>query len=180
MTDKAPKRYHPLQVTLHWLVVILVFALFIVGKSMSGQPNDAAKLTPLALHMGVGILTLIVIVFRFVMRMRLPKPEHVTAGNPLFDWIGKAVHYALYLAVFLMAVSGISLSLQAGLAPIVFGGSGASLPADLYDFTARVLHGFIAPALLLLVLLHVGAALYHQLALKDNLLARMWYGKESR
>ncbi len=27
------------------------------------------------------------------------------------------------------------------------------------------------------VIVHVGAAFYHQLALKDNLLARMWYGK---
>jgi cytochrome b561 len=176
MKQGTNKRYHPLQVTLHWLVVFLIFAAFVIGKSMSGQPNDAAKLTPLALHMTVGIITLLVIVFRFVMRMRLPKPEHVTAGNPFFDWIGKMVHYALYLLVFLMAVSGLSLSMQAGLAPVVFGGSGI-LPADFYDFAARTLHGFIAPALVLTVLLHVGAAFYHQIVLKDNLLARMWYGK---
>jgi cytochrome b561 len=177
MTANSPKRYHPLQVTLHWLVVLLVFALFIVGKSMSGQPNDAEKLTPLALHMSIGILTLVVIVFRFVMRMRLPKPTHASTGNVFLDWVGKVVHYALYLLVFLMAVSGMSLSMQAGLVPIIFGGSGASLPTDFYDFAARMLHGFIAPALFLLILLHVGAAFYHQLALKDNLLARMWYGK---
>lgn len=177
MSQNPPKRYHPLPVTLHWLVVILVFALFIVGKSMSRLPNDAEKLTPLALHMGVGILTLVVIVFRFVIRMRLPKPAHASTGNDLLDWVGKVVHYALYALVFLMAVSGLSLSMQAGLAPIVFGGSGASLPADFYAFTARMLHGFIAPVLFLLILLHVGAAFYHQLALKDNLLSRMWYGK---
>ncbi len=177
MDRTSPKRYHPLQVTLHWLVVILVFALFVVGKSMSRLPNDAEKLTPLALHMGVGIFTLVVIVFRFVMRMRLPKPAHASTGNAFLDWVGKIVHYALYALVFLMAVSGLSLSMQAGLVPIVFGGSGASLPADFYDFAARMLHGFIAPALFLLILLHVGAAFYHQLALKDNLLSRMWYGK---
>ena len=74
MERTSPKRYHPLQVALHWLVVLLVFAMFIVGKSMSRLPNDAEKLTPLALHMGVGLLTLVVIVFRFVMRLRLPKP----------------------------------------------------------------------------------------------------------
>lgn len=173
----APKRYHPVQVTLHWLVVFLVVAAFVMGKSMSGLPNDANKLMPLALHMGVGILTLVVIVTRFITRMKLPKPAHVTAGNAFFDWIGKVVHYALYLLVFLTAVSGMSLSMQAGLVPIVFGGSSAPLPADFFDFTARMLHGFIAPALLLLVLLHVGAALYHQFLLKDNLLARMWYEK---
>lgn len=173
----APKRYHPVQVTLHWLVVFLVVAAFVMGKSMSGLPNDANKLMPLALHMGVGFLTLVVIVTRFITRMKLPKPAHVTAGNAFFDWIGKVVHYALYLLVFLTAVSGMSLSMQAGLVPIVFGGSSAPLPADFFDFTARMLHGFIAPALLLLVLLHVGAALYHQFLLKDNLLARMWYEK---
>lgn len=177
MNQSNPKKYHPVQVTLHWLVVLLVAAAFVMGKSMSGLPNDANKLAPLALHMGVGIFTLIVIVTRFITRMKLPRPEHVTAGNALFDWIGKAVHYALYLLVFLLTVSGLSLSMQAGLAPIVFGGSGAPLPADFFDFTARMLHGFIAPALLLLVLLHVGAALYHQFMLKDNLLSRMWYGK---
>ncbi|HRQ21902.1 MAG TPA: cytochrome b/b6 domain-containing protein, partial [Anaerolineales bacterium] len=170
------KRYHPLQVTLHWLVVLLVVAAFVIGKSMSGQPNNAAKLTPLALHMAVGIIILMVTVYRFVMRQRLPKPEQVTAGNPFFDWIGKAVHYALYILVFLMAISGVSLSIQAGLGPIVFGGAG-NLPADFFDFTARIMHGFIAPALVLTVLLHVGAAFYHQFLLKDNLLTRMWYGK---
>ncbi len=177
MPQNPPIRYSPLQVTLHWLVVVLVFTAFVVGKSMSGLLNDSGKLTPLALHMTLGIVTLIVIVIRFIARLKLPKPAHVTAGNPFFDWLGRIVHYALYLLVFLMALSGMSLSMQAGLVPIVFGGSGSLLPADFYDFTARMLHGFIAPALLLLVLLHVGAAFYHQLMLKDNLLTRMWYGK---
>ena len=173
----TPKRYHPVQVTLHWLVVLLVVTAFVMGKFMSSLPNDANKLAPLVLHMSVGIFTLVVIVTRFVTRMKLPKPEHATAGNAFFDWVGKVVHYALYLLVFLTAVSGMSLSMQAGLVPIVFGGSGAPLPANFFDFTGRMMHGFIVPALLLLVFLHVGAALYHQFMLKDNLLSRMWYGK---
>ena len=177
MSQPLPKKYHPLQVTLHWLVLLLVIAAFVMGKSMSGLPNDANKLAPLALHMGVGIFTLMVIVIRFITRMKLSKPAPATAGNAFFDWVGKVVHYALYLLVFLTAVSGMSLSMQAGLVPIVFGGSGAPLPADFFEFTARMLHGFIVPALLLLVFLHVGSALYHQFILKDNLLARMGYGK---
>lgn len=178
MSQTTPSRYHPLQVSLHWLTVLLVFAAFLIGKSMSRLPNDgASKLAPLAIHMSIGILTLLVIVVRFITRMKLPKPAHASAGNAFFDWIGKLVHYALYAFVFLMAVSGMSLSLQTGLPSIVFFGSGAPLPADFFDFAARALHGFIAPALFLLILLHVGAAFYHQWFLKDKLLARMWYGK---
>jgi cytochrome b561 len=177
MLKNSPSRYPSLLVTLHWLTVILVFAAFVVGKSMSGQPNDTAKLAPLAIHMTIGILTLIVIVVRFIARMKLPKPAHASTDNAFLDWLGMFVHYALYTLVFLMTISGMSLSMQAGLPSIVFGGSGASLPAEFYDFTARMLHGFIAPTLALLVLLHVGAALYHQFTLKDNLLSRMWYGK---
>lgn len=172
-----PTRHHPLLVSLHWLTVFLVFAAFGLGKFMSGQPNEAAKVPLLAAHMALGLMTLVVIVGRFIARMRLPKPAYASTGNALLDKLGEVVHYALYLLVLLMSISGMSLSMQAGLTPIVFGASGASLPADFYSLSARLLHGFVALALLLLILLHIGAAFYHQFMLKDNLLARMWYGK---
>ena len=176
MPQNSPKRYHPLQVTLHWLTVALVFAAFIFGKYSSLLPNDASEIAPLRIHMMLGITILLVIIVRFITRMKVPRPAYASTGNAFLDGLGKFVHYALYLLVFLMAISGMSLSIQAGLPSIVFGGSGV-LPTDFYDFAARLLHGFIAPALFLLILLHVGAAFYHQFALKDNLLARMWYGK---
>ncbi len=176
--SQPSKRYHPLQVTLHWLIAFLVFAAFIVGKNTSRLPNDDAKLFPLALHMTLGILALIAMIVRFAARMKLPAPAPISTGNGALDWIGKAVHYALYLLIFLMALSGMALSLQAGLTPIIFGGSGSPLPADFLVFTARAFHGIIAPALLILIALHIGAAFYHQFALKDNLMARMGYSKK--
>jgi cytochrome b561 len=177
MSKNTNTRYHPLQVSLHWLVVILIFAAFLLGKYMSGLPNESEKIPLLEIHMALGLVTLVVIVVRFIARLRLPKPASVTSGNAFLDWLSKAVHDALYLLVFLMALSGMSLSLQSGLISTVFGASSASLPADFFEFRARVLHGFVAPALLVLMLLHIGAALYHQFALKDNLLSRMWYGQ---
>lgn len=177
MPDKSQSHYHPLQVSLHWLIVLLVFAAFALGKFMSGQPNDVDKIPLLGFHMVLGLATLIIMVIRIILRLRLPKPPHASTGNSLLDKIARIVHNALYLFVLLMAVSGLSLSFQSGLTLILFGGSGAPLPSDFYAFNARILHGIIAPALLLLILLHAGAALYHQFALKDNLLARMWYRK---
>lgn len=171
-------RYHPLQVSFHWLVVALLVAMFILGKYMSGLPNDTGKLLPLGIHITLGVITLLVIVARLIARFRLPRPSPASTGHRFLDWVSKLVHYALYALVFLMVISGISLSLQTGLFPIVFGGSGAALPADFYAFNARRLHGLVAPALAILVLLHTGAALYHEFLLKDRLLARMWFEKK--
>ena len=176
MTKNTPARYSPLMVTLHWLTVILIFAAFALGKYSSFLPNDASEIAPLRIHMMLGITTLLVIVIRFVARLRTPRPAHASTGNAFLNKIGEFVHYALYLLAFLIAASGLSLSVQAGLPQIVFEGVG-SLPTDFFIFTPRIAHGFIAPALFLLILLHVGAAFYHQLFIKDNLFARMWYGK---
>lgn len=176
MSQSAPTRYNPLQVAFHWLTAILVFGAFIFGKYSNSLPNDSSEIASLRIHMALGIAILLVIVLRFVTRLRSPRPAYASTGSAFLDGLGKFVHYALYVFIFLMAVSGLALSFQAGLAKIVFGGVG-SLPADFFDFAARALHGFIAPALLLLILLHIGGAFYHQLILKDNLIARMSFKK---
>lgn len=180
MIESPPSKYHPVQVSLHWLVVTLLIALFIIGKSSAGLANDnPEKLMYLRLHMILGITTLIALITRFILRLRLPKPAPATTGNKFLDMVGKLTHYALYVIVALMVVSGMSLSLRSGLPSILFGGSGAPLPVDFFVFNARILHGFVSKALFALASLHIGAALYHQFLLKDNLLARMWYGKNS-
>jgi cytochrome b561 len=180
MLKDLPTRYHPLQVSFHWLVVALLLAMFLLGKYMSGLPNDTEKLLPLGIHITLGLITLIILVARFIARFRLPQPAPANTEHTFLDWVSKIVHYALYALVLLMTISGISLSLQSGLLPIVFGGSSAALPVDFYAFNARRLHGLVAPALALLVMLHVGAALYHQFLLKDKLLSRMWFEKKTR
>ena len=44
MSKNTNARYHPVQVSLHWLVVILIFATFLLGKYMSGIPNESEKI----------------------------------------------------------------------------------------------------------------------------------------
>jgi cytochrome b561 len=93
-------------------------------------------------------------------------------GNVFLDKIGEWTHYLLYIFAILMPLTGLMLALIFKIIPVVFGGQG-SLPRDL----SPMLHGMIYPILGLLIILHILAALYHQFIRKDNLLARMWYGK---
>lgn len=46
-------------------------------------------------------------------------------------------------------------------------------------FFLGAFHGASWTILLLLIILHVGAALYHQFMRRDNLFGRMWFGKSS-
>ena len=74
-----------------------------------------------------------------------------------------------------MAASGLGLFQQANL-PAVFNGT-VPYPQDFFQYLPRVGHGLISTVLLLLILLHFGAAMYHQFIRRDNLLSRMWFGK---
>ncbi len=170
---KSPtlKRYSPLWVTIHWLVALLFFAEIYLGLTSVGLPPQE-KAPILRLHMPIGITVLLLMIVRLYLRWRTPRPEDATTGNAFLDMIGKGVHHALYLFAFLMPLSGLALSARYGLPPIVFEGQG-SMPADLNPG----LHGLFFFLSALLILIHIGAALYHQFIRKDNLLARMWYGK---
>ncbi len=46
-------------------------------------------------------------------------------------------------------------------------------------FLFRAFHELSWQILLVLIILHVAAALYHQFLLKDNLMGRMWFGSST-
>ncbi|MBI5953574.1 MAG: cytochrome b/b6 domain-containing protein [Chloroflexi bacterium] len=171
MSAQTPKRYSPLWVTLHWVIALLIFITFYLGISTQDIPSTE-KVGILRWHMPLGITVLLLMIVRFVVRWRTPHPEPATVGNALLDKIGEWTHYLLYIFAILMPLTGTLLSVTYNLAPVVFGGEG-SLPRGM----TSMVHGLIGPIFGLLILLHILAALYHQIIRRDNLLARMWYGK---
>lgn len=170
--SEAPSRYHPLLVTFHWLVALLVFAALAAGFFLKGLPNEPAKLAPLGIHMTIGRLILFLMIARLVTRFVTRKPAPADTGNPLLNKAAGLVHALLYIAVIAMAVAGLGTAAQAGLNQ-----PGASLPEDFFAFPARYGHGYLAIFLLVLIAGHVGAWAFHQFIKKDNLFSRMWFGK---
>lgn len=172
-------RYHPLLVSLHWLLALLIVASLAMGRfSLSAMENsDPDKLFALRAHMAVGIAILALMAFRLVVRMATAHPPLASTGNATLDTLGKWTHRAFYLFVIAMAGSGLTLSLLAGLPDIVFGGSGASLPADFSAYLPRAVHGVLAAVLALMIAGHVAALLFHQFGRRDRLLSRMWFGR---
>lgn len=177
--ENIMKRYHPILVSLHWLLTVLIVVALLMGSNILSQiPNDnPEKLFALKLHMISGFIILGLMIVRLIVRIRTQKPPQADAGNEVLNKAGVAAHYLLYLLVFGMVGSGIATALIAGLPDIVFNNSGVALPENFDNILPRVFHGVIAKILFAMIFLHVLGALYHQFIRKDGLLSRMWFGK---
>ncbi len=175
------KRYHGFLVALHWLLAIMIIMGLIMGGSvLTETPNGAPeKLFYLRMHMTMGILILVLMVIRLLVRFFTKKPAHADIGNALVNKLGVATHYVFYLVVFGVAASGLAVANSAGLPDIVFAQSGAPLPADFSEFPPRAVHGVLTKVLFVIILGHVLAFLYHQFVRKDGLFSRMWFGKRN-
>lgn len=82
------------------------------------------------------------------------------------------MHFLFYVVILGMIASGTGMMVLSGAGPVVFGQVGA-LP-DFWMYAPRVPHGIGARLPLALLILHVGAALYHHFFRRDGLLTRMW------
>ncbi len=201
-------------VVLHWLTFILIFATFFLrsgegGEGGRGGSSLIAGFPNLSLHMILGIIVLLLLIIRLVVRWRAKRPDWATTGNSFMDKIGELTHWALYLFTFGMVISGLILAMQGNRLVRTFGlagtnsgqfnqsqqgqfqpgqfpppGSGEGFRPGGFGrgnplFILGSMHGLIWVVLFLLILLHVGAAFYHQLFIKDNLLGRMWFGRQT-
>lgn len=172
------QRYHPFLVALHWLIALLIIVGVVMGRNvLAATPNsDPFKMTSLTMHMGMGLLILVLMIVRLAVRLFTQTPPHADIGNPLLNRAGVWMHWALYLVVFGMCASGLAIANMAGLPAIVFGGSGDPLPVDFSAYPPRAAHGILATVLGLLILGHIAAGMFHQFVRKDGLFGRMWFG----
>ena len=162
----TPKRYHPLLVTLHWLTLILLFG--------AGLLSEVGRRSPVNIHMVIGALLLLVMVVRVIVRLTTKRPAWAETGNPLLNKLGELVHWGLYLGAFFILGVGALIAYNRNIFAYVLDSSAtvAREAGFLGEF-----HELGWALIVLLVFLHVGAAFYHQFILKDNLFARIWYGK---
>lgn len=180
-TTTVTKRYHPALVSLHWLVAILIFAtvLFVGEEGEGGRALSVGGFPPIGIHMILGITTLLLLTIRLIVRWLTKHPDWATAGNPFLDLVGKLTHFGLYFFTYSITITGIVMASQRGLLARVLGiGTAAAGGFGRRGFSIGAFHGLSWALLFMLILLHVGAAFYHQIFKKDNLLGRMWYGKQ--
>ena len=171
-------RYHPAMVVLHWVLAFLIIAALALGALVMVKiPNtDPHKVEALRSHMSGGMVILVLMLIRLVIRSRTSHPAPASAGHPLLDRLAWVSHRMFYGTVVVMAGSGIIMALQTGLFDAIFLGHG-NLPADFWAFPIRGVHYIASRILMALIAIHAVAAFYHAFVLRDGLLARMFFGR---
>jgi len=171
------ERYGVMVVAMHWLTALLMIALIATGFRAANAVDPAAKAAILRVHVPIAIAVLALMVLRIGWWWGVDRKPDPIAGSPQWqERTARAVHLLLYVSIFGMIASGIGMMALSGAAPMVFGGEGALLP-DFWKYPPRVPHGIGGRLLVALVVLHTGAALYHQFVRRDHLLRRMWFSK---
>lgn len=169
------QHYHPLHIALHWLMALMIPALFGVGLWMTGLDYYSSwyKTAP-DLHKSVGVLLALLLLFRLVAIRFFGKPAASGAG--MQQKVAAAAHALMYGLLVVIMLSGYLISTADNRGIPVFGlfevpGFGEFFP-DQADIAGTV-HLYLAWTLIALVVLHAAAALKHHFVDKDNTLKRM-------
>lgn len=169
-------RYTRTALTLHWLVAALILAAFVLGGSMVDMSLSPAKLKMYSYHKWIGVTAFLLVLVRLAWRLG-HRPPPLPAAIPRWQQaLAGLTHGLLYLLMLAVPVTGWLMSSAKGFQTVYLG----LLPLpDLLDKDEALgklldgVHAFAHDALLVLVVLHVLAALKHHLLDRDDVLSRM-------
>lgn len=161
------QKYSLLTRLFHWLGAVLLIMTWVAVE-------QGEQFIELHKSLGVGFLlwTFLRLVNRFVSQapptISMPKWQSV---------IAHLTHWVLYILMVAMPLTGVLMSMYSGRGMSIFGLM--TIPALVapnreMSKLMNTLHTDVVFFLLaVLVAAHVGAALYHQFVIKDNIIARM-------
>lgn len=158
----------------HWVMAIFIIALLILGLYMVALPISFEKLKLYGWHKEYGMLVLLLVVLRSIWRVANMIPELALPWYEVFA--ARAVHYAFYVFMFAMPITGWLITSAAGLPVSFFGwfvfpNLITPNPDSLKLF--ELIHEWLGYALIVTILLHTSAALKHHFINKDDILKRM-------
>ncbi|HNE26401.1 MAG TPA: cytochrome b [Pseudomonadales bacterium] len=170
------RHYHSLSITLHWLTLFLLIAVYALMECKGiypkgSEPRDVMKMW----HFMLGLSVLGVTVIRLVARWKFSAPVITPTPSAWQQKLAKWMHIALYIFLVAMPILG-WMTLSAAGKPIPF--FGLQLPALLAVNQAlahdiKEIHETIAVLGYFLIGVHAGAAVFHHHFMRDDTLIRI-------
>lgn len=166
--------------SLHWLTAAIVIGMFSVGLYMTevAEPFSSLQFNLFQWHKSVGMTLIALSLLRLGWRITGPTPAASTQAKGWENKAARLAHFALYMLLFLMPLSGwiMTSASTLGLKTMIFGVwelPGIVEPDKALHEIFEEVHETLAWIFMGLVALHAAAAFKHHFVNKDNVLARM-------
>lgn len=167
-------KYTALQISIHWLVFLLVVAAYCAMELRGFAPRSARPLFN-AIHFTCGISVLVLMVSRLLLRACYSAPPIFPRPHPAITGVSHLVHTLIYLLFICLPVLGFLVVYYRGMEWHAFGLAMPFRPEadEDIEFTLKSWHELLANMGYFLVAVHAGGALVHHYFFKDNTLVRM-------
>jgi len=160
---------------LHWLVALFMVLQFLAAWNLDNHEGPGAAGPISNFHASLGLTIAVLALLRLFNRFVNPVPQ--LPNIPAWQQrSAEAVHIALLILLIVMPIAGVYAALNEGAEFRIFGV--LSLPplaapeSDLGEM-GHELHEIGGTLLLVLIGIHVAAALYHHVIARDDVLKRM-------
>lgn len=172
-------RYGFIAQAFHWLIVVMLIVQYQLGSIAHDLPRGFDKLVLMSRHKSLGITILGLALLRLAWRFISKPPPAPADLHPLLRRLGRVTHVVLYGLLFALPITG-WLASSAANSPVSWWGL-VTLPdmvapgKELFERIAEV-HELLTELLIVVVSVHVIAALIHHFFFKDHVLRRMLPG----
>jgi cytochrome b561 len=115
----------------------------------------------------------------FMIRLKIRSAIKVKITNRKARLLGQApiiVHQIIYGLVFAIVISGVGIVIEADLLSVIQ--NRGRLQDDFLTLLTLSIHKVLTKTLFVIVSIHVLAALFHQIVLRDGIFNKMWFGAD--
>ncbi len=176
MLKNSRDQYGIIAILLHWMMAIIMIGLLALGLYMTRLPVSLEKLKLFGWHKSYGMLVLCLAFLRLGWRLVNLVPDLPSAIPVWQKFAARTVHFAFYIFMFAMPITGWLVTSAAGL-PVSFFGwvtlPNLISPDEHLRIVFSNIHQWLGYALIATICAHVGAALKHHFINKDDVMRRM-------
>ena len=162
--------------SLHWFMALLLLGMLALGLYMHDLPLSPDKLELFSWHKWGGVTLFLLVLVRLAWRLAHRPPPLPLAMPPAQAFAAHAGHALLYVLMLAIPLSGWLMSSAKGFQTVWFG----ILPIpDLLERDKALgalltqVHEMLNVAFMVLLAVHIGAALKHHFIDRDDILQRM-------
>lgn len=168
----------------HWTMAALIFVQLLVGWWSTWAPAGYSKVDIYRLHSDIGLVILILAGFRLTWRVFVRGPEETVDLPEWQYWASRITYWSLYALMFALPLTGwlmlsataremeLAVFSQISWPHMAFLAESPLAVRATWEERAENLHEFLVWSLLALLVLHIGAAVKHQID-GDAVLSRM-------